>query len=219
MSVPMRIKCKCSVCGSESDQTVLASSNRFGSPDLDLRPPEMLRSTMRWWLQECPVCGYIARDLSEKKAADADWLLSDQYLKMCRKAPENSLAARFYRYYLINMHDGDVENAFYAALHAAWACDDAGDGGGARNCRMTALFAFQKLEESQAVNENMLLVNADILRRAGMFSELIERYGEQRFSEPLLDQILAFQLERARMKDPACYTVADACGGKDRPIN
>ena len=46
MSLPMRIKQKCSVCAQESEQTVLASTNTFGGgPDLDLRPAEMMRST------------------------------------------------------------------------------------------------------------------------------------------------------------------------------
>lgn len=40
-------KCKCAVCGAKSRYNVIASTNTFGGgPDLDLRPPEMERSTM-----------------------------------------------------------------------------------------------------------------------------------------------------------------------------
>ena len=54
---------KCYVCGKESKQTVLGSTNSFGSQDLDLRPPEMMRGTMEYWAHECPYCGYIAKNI------------------------------------------------------------------------------------------------------------------------------------------------------------
>ena len=40
----------CAICGGRSKQTVVASTNARGSPDLDLRPPEMQRSTMPYWV-------------------------------------------------------------------------------------------------------------------------------------------------------------------------
>ena len=56
----------CFVCGAKSKHMDLASSNSYGSPDLDLRRPGMIRYTMGQWVQECPDCGYVARDLEEK---------------------------------------------------------------------------------------------------------------------------------------------------------
>ena len=39
---------RCSVCGAENEMMVVASTNTFGGTmDLDTRPPEMKRSTMR----------------------------------------------------------------------------------------------------------------------------------------------------------------------------
>ena len=32
---------ECSICGEKSNHTVIRSTNSFGSPDLDRRPPEM----------------------------------------------------------------------------------------------------------------------------------------------------------------------------------
>ena len=58
---------KCHHCGRKSQHNVLGSTNAFGSPDLDLRPPEMQRLTMEGWLQLCPHCGYCAPDLSEEE--------------------------------------------------------------------------------------------------------------------------------------------------------
>jgi endogenous inhibitor of DNA gyrase (YacG/DUF329 family) len=54
---------KCSVCGQDSEQGIIMSTNSFGSMDLDMRPPEMERSSMDLWLQECPHCGYVANSL------------------------------------------------------------------------------------------------------------------------------------------------------------
>ena len=55
----------CYVCGHRSSYELVASTNTFGSPDLDLRPPEMYRSTMHTWIQFCDNCGYSCPDISE----------------------------------------------------------------------------------------------------------------------------------------------------------
>ena len=62
----------CFVCGAKSKHMDLASSNSYGSPDLDLRRPGMIRYTMGQWVQECPDCGYVARDLEEKNPLGKD---------------------------------------------------------------------------------------------------------------------------------------------------
>ncbi len=54
---------KCIVCGTESRHLVLLSSNTFGGEDLDGRPPNMLRRTMKRWVQRCRRCGYCATNL------------------------------------------------------------------------------------------------------------------------------------------------------------
>jgi len=58
----------CAVCGTTSVHPILMSTNSFGSPDLDLRPAEMQRSTVWMWVQRCPQCGYCADSLD--KAGD-----------------------------------------------------------------------------------------------------------------------------------------------------
>jgi hypothetical protein len=55
----------CFVCGETNKYIELTSSNRFGAPDLDTRPPEMMRSTIYSWIQACPYCDYCAPDISE----------------------------------------------------------------------------------------------------------------------------------------------------------
>ena len=51
----------------------------------------------------------------------------------------SELAKRFYKYYLISLEDGKTEDAFYAVIHAAWACDDKGDTENAKHCRTVAI--------------------------------------------------------------------------------
>src|SRR5690349_6640199 len=61
----------CSFCHTPSEQNLIGSTNSFGAPDLDTRPPEMMRSTMPLWVQECPHCGYVAKDLAQPPHASA----------------------------------------------------------------------------------------------------------------------------------------------------
>ena len=62
----------CRVCGSQSKQATLLSSNAIGPPDLDGRPfrYSMLRDTMSRWVQRCPECGYCAMYISRDHEYD-----------------------------------------------------------------------------------------------------------------------------------------------------
>ena len=80
MSRMCNVMRKCSVCGTVSEYMALASTNNLGGgPDLDLRPAEMMRSTMNVWLQRCPGCGYVSEDVSNLSRVDREWLNSDKY--------------------------------------------------------------------------------------------------------------------------------------------
>src|SRR5215510_14310051 len=75
---------KCALCGVVSPQMLILSSSSFGTPDLDTRPPPMVRGTLLYWLQECPECGYAAADLSkaEQKAKIRQAMQSDAWKKL-----------------------------------------------------------------------------------------------------------------------------------------
>lgn len=208
MSMPMDIKRVCAVCGRESRQTVLASASMFGSPDLDLRPPRMKRDTMLWWVQECPLCGYVSSDIAAKSCVTVEWLKSSDY-KSCSGIPFlELLAKRFYRHYLISKKDNNTRSAFYAALYAAWVCDDAYDEDNARKCRLLALGEVDELL-SAAYDENLAMMRADILRRAGEFDAVVSDYEGKVFSSDLFNRIIAHQISRARERDASCYKVSD----------
>ena len=213
----MKEKCICAVCGTASTYNTLASTNTFGSPDLDLRPPEMRRSTMSTWIQECPSCGYVSSEVSDPTNVTRMWLMSEKY-RTCNGIKFSSgLAKQFYKHYLINMHDDKVEDAFFAILHAAWACDDMEDNNHARYCREIAItLATQMIEEDHPNKSTLLLMRADLMRRSGHFEELIETYSSLTFEDKLFDQILAFEIDRAKNQDTSCYRVKDAEGTRGK---
>lgn len=56
---------KCAICGASNEVFVLGSTNSFGSPDLDLRPPGMARNNLPIEIQTCSNCGFSAHDISD----------------------------------------------------------------------------------------------------------------------------------------------------------
>ena len=145
MSVPSIVEEICFICKKPSEQTILLSTNQFGSSDLDLRPPEMRRSTMIWWVQECPHCGYVNSNISNPTKIPEGWFTSEEYLSYGGREFVSRLAERFYKQHMIAMMEGNVKTAFFAVLHSAWACDDAGDYDSAVFCRKKALETLDKL--------------------------------------------------------------------------
>lgn len=201
---------RCSVCGAVNEFTVLASTNQFGSPDLDLRPAPMKRFTMGHWYQECPNCGYISREVSDFCGVDPSFLKSDEYLSCEGIDFKSELAVKFYRYYMIKLKDHSLSGAFDAVLYAAWACDDENDQENAVLCRKKAIPIMSELLSGPRKNDStFLLMKADILRRAGCFEQLLSEYRDVEFHDRLLDQILAFELDKAKQQDTACYRVTD----------
>ena len=212
MSTLMRVSENCAICGKKIIYNTLGSTNSFGATDLDSRPPEMMRSTMSWWLKECERCGYVSTHLSYNRNITRKWLKSEKYTSCDERDFESDLAKRFYKYYLINLETEDPKKAFYAALHTAWCCDDQKDTDNAIHCRECALVEIEKIIPTTRKSEDLIIIKADLLRRTGQFEAVIEEYQGKSFSKDLSNKIIAFQIERAKAKDTACYTVDDAIG-------
>lgn len=203
---------KCSVCGAENEIMVIGSTNAFGAPDLDTRPPEMKRSTMGYWVQECKTCGYTAVDLTDETKLDRAFFKEKDY-KTCNGIPFGSgLAKTFYRYYLIMTAEGEHEGAFFAALHAAWACDDARDEANAALMREKAMEQADQVLVSDSCDwkDTLRLIRADLLRRTGHFDKLLQEYRPGMFGEDLLNRIITFELELAKRERTQCFTVEDS---------
>ena len=206
------VEVRCAVCGATERFRVIRSTNAFGSADLDLRPPEMQRSTMPLWVQQCPACGYAADAISDETSVTREWLQSEAYQTCDGIAFSSDLAITFYRQHMICLQENDERKAHYALLHAAWACDDAFDAENAAICRKRAIPPLEAMIRSANDEEKdtMLMVKADLLRRSGQFDRLIDEYADVKMKDKLLSMLLAFQLQKAREKDAACYRVSEA---------
>lgn len=193
---------KCPVCENEFEIFVLGSTNAWGAPDLDLRPPEMQRSTMNQWVHECPNCGYVTSDFNISAEITSDFLKSDSYKSCDDLNFKHSLAERFYRQHLIASDNADK---FYALLHCVWVCDDTGDEKNAEFIRTKCLEYMDQFE----LNDDNLIQRADLLRRSGQFERVIEEYSTKTFEEDIYNKLCSFEVEKAIQKDTSCYTVED----------
>ena len=174
MTTQSAVESSCAVCGRVSTQGVIMSTNAFGSPDLDLRPPPMERFTIDHWVQECPHCGYCAPEIEEPIAGGAEVVGSGEYLAILN-APDGDdsrLVSRFLCASALFEHAGLLAEAAHEALHAAWAADDS-EGGEeeavlARKRVITLvdeLHAQGRHLEKDPVSETMRMI--DVARRAG----------------------------------------------------
>ena len=207
---------ECAICGTTSTQNEMGSTNSMGLPDLDTRPPEMMRSTMNLWIETCPSCGYCAPDITEKMGAAAEIVHRDAYKQQLSSTKFPKLANAFLCSSLIQEDDQEYVGAGWAAIHAAWACDDAGTDAAAVKCRKRAVTLLQKAKTSgqklqeQAGAEEAIL--SDLLRRSGQF-ELADKTcdeGLKKEPEEIVSQVLRFQKALIGKSDVTCHTIAEA---------
>lgn len=210
MSRPSIMVLKCFMCGEKSEQMSLGSSNAIGWGDLDFRPPEMLRGTMRWWIQECPHCGYASDQIDDETDATMNFLLSEGYKNSDGIVFLSNLAKKFYKFYLISKVDDNQEDAFKCMHRAAWACDDKGDTDNAVICRKKALEELDNLIQAQD-SDKLQLIRADLLRRTRQYNKVIEEYSDTVFEENnIKNEMIKFQLQKAKEQDDKCYSIAHA---------
>ena len=201
-------KYKCGLCGHKFISQAIMSTNTFGSPDLDLRPPEMQRSTMRMWIAQCPKCGYVHFKIEKNGKKHKSYVKSDDY-KTCEGANLLSeLASNFYKCALILLRDDNKKEAYDAFLYAAWACDDHGDEEGSVLCRNKAIALYE--DNLFKENNNLVLRHIDLLRRVGSFRDAIEFCESVQFEDELMKKIAKFQRELSLKEDMGCYRVIDS---------
>jgi hypothetical protein len=64
MTLPYFDDVVCAVCGNKSVTDGLMSTNTIGPPDLDMRPAEMQRSTMGYWVDNCEKCAINLHEIA-----------------------------------------------------------------------------------------------------------------------------------------------------------
>jgi hypothetical protein len=213
--------CRSAVRATETEHTHKGSSIRFGSPDLDNRPPEPERSAISTWVHRCPSCGYCAsavdvfipfpKEIVRQAAAAYVEQLSDPTF------PE--LANRFMcKAMITNRADGDAQEA-WAFIHAAWVCDDAAQTEHARMCRIKAAdridSALNTSRDEHLTDDDELdrVIQVDVLRRAGRAAEA-RRVIEERIAwlshASIYFKVMAFERYLLNIGDEACHTVSEA---------
>lgn len=214
----------CAVCGTVSPQAVVSSPTTHGSPDLDSRPAEPLRSTLAHLVGMCPACGYAGEPSLKMPseswgAGSLPWVkelvAGARYRRQRADTSYPELANRFLCRMLVEETVGAHAHAGCSALHAAWACDDAAFAAEARFCRELAVELWREGRDegdefdSYAKESAMI---ADTLRLAGRFRDAIWEAEHGLASEPEepLDQILGYLLELAQRRDAGRHTCEEA---------
>lgn len=103
----------CSNCGVMGLQLVLLGTSQRGEPDVDLRPPDMMRSMMSTWLQECASCGLVAPRLDDGPIDYQDVLKSPEYLAARSDKVLPPLTKRFICRSIIVAARHDPQDAFH----------------------------------------------------------------------------------------------------------
>ena len=206
----------CAVCGEKSKQTVLVSTNSSGSSDLDMRPPEMMRSTIAFWVEQCPACGYCANDIGKLIKNAKDTMADPSYKTQLSNAEFPELANKFLCRMQIQEKAGEFRAAIYSAICAGWASDDANNAAAAfssRTISIQRLLDFNGNNEmyvSQKGGDEVLI--SDMLRRNGEFEKArqIADKGIGYNPENVIKDLLAFELALIDKKDTAVHKVAEA---------
>ena len=215
MTTFVPIETECSLCGAPSEQRIGRVPTSDGLPDLDSRPSEQMRSSIVFWVQRCPNFGYCATDISlEYPLADQTvHLPAYQKVLLRRSMPEK--ARQFLAWALIQEANEEFGGAGWAAMHAAWICDDEEKPKAAVECRRLVLdrFARQRARlghitgfEEPGVEE---LVLADLCRRTGQYDGAARwvDQGLARRPEEIVRRGLEMEFNLARQKDRGAHSL------------
>jgi hypothetical protein len=108
----------CAVCSAKDKYKVLFSSNRMGSMDMDMRPPEMMRSTISLWVEKCSSCGYCSADISKLLNNAKETISDSAYKTQLSNTNFPELANKFLCRMLIEDKAGEYKAAIYSAICA-----------------------------------------------------------------------------------------------------
>ncbi|MDO9539744.1 MAG: hypothetical protein Q7J09_07070 [Methanocalculus sp.] len=218
MSQTIEVDRECALCGISSRQFFLLESDARGSPDLDLRPPESLRSTIYSWIQHCPSCGYCSTDIGHVSEGVDAIVRSHEYRAQLNDPSLPLLARRFLCWSLILKRQDYNVKAGWANLHAAWVCDDAGDPLSASICRQQAFHSFSEAKRSNVrfaegdqMEETIL---ADLLRRSDLCDEALAICKTTRSPSPEL----TYEQYLASIHDQNAHRLHEARQGTLKPL-
>jgi hypothetical protein len=208
---------KCAICGHESKQWQLMSTNGSDDNDLDSRPLGMVRDTIIYDVRRCPRCGYCAEDISVADDVAKNIVKTAIYKRQLHNKNYPELANSFLCMALIEKEQGCFSDAASTTINAAWACDDKSkEPEAAITCRKAAIGLIRMAEKAgQPFIEDEItniLVQVDLLRRSRQFGfalELMESKKEQ-LKDVGAEPIINFQKKLCMDGDIGCYKFSDA---------
>lgn len=194
----------CALCGTPAPAPFRAPQPEI-APDLDMRPGEPTRSTLRDWIQVCRQCGAAAPDLSTLPASARETVGSDAYRGLSTSVLEETLPFR--RWALICEQAGDRAQQAEALLQAAWAADDAAAMSEAASLRRRVAALWD-----QSTDVELGLRRLDVLRRAGLFEEATAWADtlSARGPDELASRIIAFQRGKIEKRDIGRHLISAA---------
>lgn len=204
----------CALCGQENDVMVVASTNTFGAPDLDTRPPQMQRATIATWVHRCRGCGYCAVDLGRRDPG-CEVVESEAYCNQLIDPTYPVLANTFLCRAMIANAAGDDAASVWSSIRAAWASDDANQFDAAVVCRSNAADKILCMIDrglslmSDIGTSQVILV--DVLRRCGRFEDAAKVLSKNDPSfTPDIQRIRAYEARLLEKRDTVAHTVGAA---------
>ena len=185
---------------------------------MDTRPGEPLRSTIKYWMQICPECGYAAADIGSIHEEASDLIATTEYQRQRFDSETPEGARPFLCHALILSHVKQYADAGWTALHAAWVCDDAEDDAAARRARELAIGYWKHgKKHGQPFGDlpEEFAMATDVLRRARKFEEALVTCTEGIDLEdldPVIEHVLLFEKTLIQRRDAGRYGLAAVPG-------
>jgi hypothetical protein len=208
----------CGFCGKKGEHEIIGSTNTFGSMDLDTRPPAHMRYTINTWVQRCPHCGCCASNIQKITKAVESIVNSREYQSELSSSEYPELANSFLCKAMLENENGYLVQATWTTIHAAWACDDAGDYDSAKKCRMKAVKLIKEVgligQTIADEPEAEIAITVDLLRRSGQFNEALQMIGQKqsKIKDEIIRKVLKFQKKLILRSDHQCYTISECLG-------
>jgi rubredoxin len=206
-----RFYCKdaiCPLCGTEI-KTYSGTRHGYIEPryTFELRSDTADFIALHSGLHCCNNCGYVFAE-NEDPQKNTNEIIATQAYKTCDGndfGDENETIKKYYRYGLIHLANNNFSTVFYAFLFGAWISDDYEQKEFAIMFRKKALELYEKIVEKEGKKEGFFLVRADILRRIGEFSKVIEEYSDFDSLNDDRVMIARIQVMLAKDKDDRCH--------------
>jgi len=213
---------QCFACGSKSQYPVVdLTLSIIGPRDLDGRPSLIQRSSVYLWIQRCFACGYCAPEIAQGAKDELQLIDTSPYKEQLNNCSFPETANSFLCHSMIMTHSKLYADAGWAAVFAAWICDDNGYSSSAVECRGKALELFEIAKKNnQDYGETLELEKLyyiDLLRRKGDFEEaggICDKELEKTHEEKIVG-LLCYERELIDLKDSACHNETEADGSSD----